>query len=93
MAIAPQPGSIAQPAPAPGRHLPKSITAPRWLVGLVVPVALLVLWQWLVSREVYTRSQLPAPGRSTRAAVRPGSSGESHSAPADLSSALPALGW
>ncbi len=35
--------------------------APRWLIGLIVPLALLGLWQWLVVREVYTRSQLPAP--------------------------------
>jgi sulfonate transport system permease protein len=35
--------------------------APSWLVGLIVPILLLVLWQWLVNREVYTRSQLPAP--------------------------------
>lgn len=37
-------------------------SAPSWLVGLIVPVLLLGLWQWLVNREVYTRSQLPAPG-------------------------------
>jgi sulfonate transport system permease protein len=35
--------------------------APSWLIGLIVPILLLVLWQWLVNREVYTRSQLPAP--------------------------------
>lgn len=35
--------------------------APTWLVGLIVPIALLGLWQWLVNREVYTRSQVPAP--------------------------------
>lgn len=38
------------------------IGAPTWLAGLIVPVLLLGLWQWLVNREVYTRSQLPAPG-------------------------------
>src|SRR5680860_1607048 len=36
-------------------------TPPSWLVGVIVPIALLGLWQWLVNREVYTRSQLPAP--------------------------------
>jgi sulfonate transport system permease protein len=39
-----------------------AVAAPRWLTGLIVPIALLGLWQWLVNREVYTRSQLPAPG-------------------------------
>jgi sulfonate transport system permease protein len=33
-----------------------------------VPVLLVVTWQWLVNREVYTRSQLPAPGDVWRAA-------------------------
>ena len=33
----------------------------RWLLKLVVPAALLALWQFLVEREVYNRSQLPAP--------------------------------
>jgi sulfonate transport system permease protein len=61
MAIAPQPRSIAQPAAAPDRRSPIPVAAPRWLIGFIVPVALLVLWQWLVNREVYTRSQLPAP--------------------------------
>lgn len=41
-----------------GRH---GFGVPRWLIGLIVPIALLGLWQWLVNREVYTRSQLPAP--------------------------------
>ena len=35
--------------------------APRFLRGLIVPVGLLILWQYLVDREVYNRSQLPAP--------------------------------
>lgn len=42
--------------------------SPRGLVGLVVPVVLLVFWQWLVDREVYTRGQLPAPLDVWRAA-------------------------
>ncbi len=43
--------------------------APRLLIGLIVPAALLLLWQWLVEREVYSRGQLPAPG-DVWAAVR-----------------------
>jgi sulfonate transport system permease protein len=35
--------------------------SPRWLLKLVVPLALLGLWQLLVEREVYSRGQLPAP--------------------------------
>jgi sulfonate transport system permease protein len=61
MAIAPQPQSIAQPAAPTTRRIRPFVVTPRWLSGLVVPVALLALWQWLVNREVYTRSQLPAP--------------------------------
>ena len=34
---------------------------PSWALGLIVPVLLLVTWQVLVNREVYSRSQLPAP--------------------------------
>ncbi len=48
----------ARSVPAVGRWRRPS---PRGLVGLVVPLVLLVLWQWLVDREVYTRGQLPAP--------------------------------
>lgn len=29
--------------------------------GLVLPLLILVLWQWAVNEEVYSRSQLPAP--------------------------------
>jgi sulfonate transport system permease protein len=61
MATAPQPQSIAQPAAPASRRWRPAVAAPRWAVGLIVPVALLALWQWLVDREVYTRSQLPAP--------------------------------
>lgn len=62
MAIAPRSPSIAQSASTPAtRRSRPAIAAPRWLIGLIVPVALLALWQWLVEREVYTRSQLPAP--------------------------------
>jgi sulfonate transport system permease protein len=38
-----------------------TLPSPRWLLKLVVPLALLGLWQLLVEREVYSRSQLPAP--------------------------------
>ncbi len=61
MATAQQPRSIIQPAASPDRRSRIPTAAPRWLVGFIVPVALLILWQWLVNREVYTRSQLPAP--------------------------------
>jgi sulfonate transport system permease protein len=66
--------SIARPAvaraPARGRVAQGWWRrAPRLLVGLLVPVALLFLWQWLVEREVYSRGQLPAPG-DVWAAVR-----------------------
>ena len=46
-------------APA-GRWAPP---APRWraLRGLVLPALLLVLWQLLIERGVYSRGQLPAP--------------------------------
>ena len=66
--------SIARPAVAPrerGGGWPSGWwrKTPRVLLGLVVPVALLLLWQWLVDREVYSRGQLPAPG-DVWAAVR-----------------------
>jgi sulfonate transport system permease protein len=38
-----------------------SFPSPRVLLKLVVPLLLLGLWQFLVEREVYSRSQLPAP--------------------------------
>lgn len=34
---------------------------PSWLLGLIVPILLLVTWQVLVNREVYSPSQLPSP--------------------------------
>jgi sulfonate transport system permease protein len=62
MAIARQsPTVTGQPAARAASRRRPSLAAPRWLLGLIVPVALLGLWQWLVVREVYTRSQLPAP--------------------------------
>ena len=42
--------------------------SPRSLRALVVPALLLALWQYLVSAEVYRRSQLPAPLDVWRAA-------------------------
>jgi sulfonate transport system permease protein len=38
-----------------------TLPSPRWLLKLVVPIALLGLWQLLVEREVYSRGQLPPP--------------------------------
>jgi sulfonate transport system permease protein len=61
MAIAPQPRSIVPTASTLARRSRPAVALPRWLIGLIVPVALFALWQWLVEREVYTRSQLPAP--------------------------------
>ena len=55
------------------RPLPRAIAAPRpragglrggalrGLVGLIVPVALVALWQWIVERGIYSESQLPPP--------------------------------
>ena len=63
MAVAGQPQRIEpQDTATPTRDWRPSVAAPRWLTGFIVPIALLGLWQWLVNREVYTRSQLPAPG-------------------------------
>ena len=63
MDIAGRPQSIATPESTASRRAWRpTLAAPRWALGLVVPVLLLVIWQWLVNREVYTRSQLPAPG-------------------------------
>ena len=62
MEIAGQTESVAQQQESNGRRWRFRNLAPPWLVGLIVPVLLLGLWQWLVNREVYTRSQLPAPG-------------------------------
>lgn len=56
---------------APSRTaLPVSVGRPslRGLRSLIVPVLLLGLWQLLVEREVYSRSQLPAPLDVYRAA-------------------------
>ncbi len=64
-----RPGTTTRSAPvtAPGRRPWHG--APRFLIGLIVPVALLVFWQWLVERGVYSRGQLPAP-QDVWAAVR-----------------------
>ncbi|MDQ3656070.1 MAG: ABC transporter permease [Chloroflexota bacterium] len=59
--------SVTPNARAVERRWP-DLAPPGWAIGLIVPVLLLVTWQWLVSREVYTRSQLPAPGDVWRAA-------------------------
>jgi sulfonate transport system permease protein len=60
MEIAEQSASRQQQDTARSRWRP-GIGAPTWLVGLIVPIALLGFWQLLVNREVYTRGQLPAP--------------------------------
>ncbi len=63
MAIAGHPRSLATPdKPAAGRRQRPALALPRRAIGLVTPAVLLATWQWLVNREVYTRSQLPAPG-------------------------------
>ena len=62
MEVAGKSESVAQQSQeTTGRRWRSGISAPSWLIGLIVPIALLGLWQWLVNREVYTRSQLPAP--------------------------------
>jgi sulfonate transport system permease protein len=50
-------GRVSIPRP----RLPAGGAAWRVLRALIVPIALLALWQLLVEREVYTRAQLPAP--------------------------------
>ena len=63
MAIAGRSQPLAQQTAEPtARRWQPGLAAPSWLIGLIVPVLLLGLWQGLVNREVYTRSQLPAPG-------------------------------
>lgn len=49
---------------------------PRLLAGFVVPIALLVFWQWIVGRGVYTRAQLPAPLDVWRAAAQLNAAGQ-----------------
>ncbi|MGD9712349.1 MAG: ABC transporter permease [Thermomicrobiales bacterium] len=40
---------------------PDRRTLKRWALALILPITLLILWQVVVNREVYTRGQLPAP--------------------------------
>jgi len=63
MAVAkPADQSLASPAAESGKSRWRSgLPVPSGFVGLIVPIGLVILWQWLVNREVYTRSQLPAP--------------------------------
>lgn len=49
---------------------------PRVAAGFVVPVGLLLFWQWLVGQGVYTRAQLPAPLDVWRAAEQLNAAGE-----------------
>jgi sulfonate transport system permease protein len=62
MELAGKSAPLAQREQPEARRWRSSLRVPAWTTGLIVPVLLLVLWQWLVNREVYTRSQLPAPG-------------------------------
>lgn len=55
---------------------PRSSRLPRLLAGLVVPVALLACWQWIVGQDVYTRAQLPAPLDVWRAAEQLNGAGQ-----------------
>jgi sulfonate transport system permease protein len=48
--------------------LRRRYAVPRWLLGFVVPILLLVFWQWVVDRGIYSRGQLPAPLDVWRAA-------------------------
>jgi len=52
---------------ATGRRL-RRLSVPSWLLGFIVPLVLLVLWQWVVDRGIYSRGQLPAPLDVWRAA-------------------------
>ncbi|HEV2066500.1 MAG TPA: ABC transporter permease [Thermomicrobiales bacterium] len=53
----------------------RQVSIPRGVIGLIVPVLLLLFWQWLVDRGVYTRGQLPAPLDVWRAAEQLNESG------------------
>lgn len=53
----------------------RRLSLPRGAIGLIMPVLLLVFWQWLVDRGVYTRGQLPAPLDVWRAAEQLNESG------------------
>jgi sulfonate transport system permease protein len=59
-------GPLTRWAAAEKRKL--AIPSPRILMKFIVPLALLALWQFLVERGVYSRSQLPAPLDVYRAA-------------------------
>ncbi len=52
-------GRDRRPAPAPGQ--PPVRRGRRLLLGLLAPLALLALWQGVVSAGVYNRVQLPGP--------------------------------
>jgi sulfonate transport system permease protein len=49
---------------------------PRLAAGFLVPIGLLLFWQWLVGQGVYTRAQLPAPADVWRAAEQLNAAGE-----------------
>jgi sulfonate transport system permease protein len=55
-----QPAAAREETRTPGSRR-SGLAVPSWALGLIVPILLLVTWQVLVNREVYSRSQLPAP--------------------------------
>ncbi|MDQ3539087.1 MAG: ABC transporter permease [Chloroflexota bacterium] len=57
--------TVARDTARPGG---RRLSIPRGAIGLIVPVLLLLFWQWLVDRGVYTRGQLPEPLDVWRAA-------------------------
>lgn len=65
--------TITRDAPSATR---RGVSIPRGAIGLVVPVLLLLFWQWLVDRGVYTRGQLPEPLDVWRAAGQLNEAGE-----------------
>lgn len=73
-AAAMHPASGAAPASETGRRRTRHL--PRLVAGFLVPIGLLVFWQWIVERAVYTRAQLPAPLDVWRAAEQLNTAGQ-----------------
>lgn len=86
-------GAGAVRAAIPGEATPttgRQVSIPRGVIGLIVPVLLLLFWQWLVNRGVYTRGQLPAPVDVWRAAEQLNEAGELW---ANVRVSLVRVGW
>lgn len=64
----PKPDASTAKAPQTGRK-GKRRRRFGWVIGAIVPVILLVLWQWSTSAGIFTPVQLPAPASVWDAAV------------------------